>query len=68
MKEKIFTIEEIRKILAIPQNYKMSYPDRRILCQIMEDLSIFFPDLKIEKIETGMKITGVKFTWDEKKA
>lgn len=62
-KEKEFTMEEFRKILAVPENYRISEIDKKILRHIMNELPEYFLNLKLEKIKTGKKVTGLKFTW-----
>ena len=56
-------IDEFKKILCIPESYKMGEIDRRVIKPAMEELSPLFPDLKLEKIKDGRKIKSLKFTW-----
>lgn len=67
VKSKDFTIEEFRDILAIPPKYRLSEIDKKVLSPIMEELPRYFPNLKLEKIKTGRKITELKFSWRGKK-
>ena len=57
-------IDELKKILCIPESYKMGEIDRRVIKPAMEELSSLFPDLKLEKIKDGRKIKSLKFTWN----
>ncbi len=66
-KERKFEIEEFRHLLAIPEKYRMSIIDLKVLNPIMTELPRYFPKLKLEKIKTGRKITELKFTWNFKK-
>ena len=66
-KIKKFTIEEFRELLVVPPKYRMSEIDKFILSPIIQELSNFFPNLNLEKIKTGKKITHLKFTWTNKK-
>jgi plasmid replication initiation protein len=66
-KQKIFTIEEFREMLLVPQTYRMSIIDIKVLSPIKEEVSKYFKDLKIEKIKTGKRITSIKFSWGRKK-
>lgn len=59
-------IEEFKRILCIPETYRMKNIDQRVLNPIMEELSPIFPNLKLEKIKNGRKITDLKFTWSRK--
>ncbi len=65
-KECIFTIEHFREELGIPDTYDFKEVTRRVLKQVMKDLPQYFPNLKIEKITTRKKVTGLKFTWGRK--
>ncbi len=66
-KEVVCTIEDFKAKLDIPENYRMSMIDARVFTPIKEELSKFFPNLKIDKIKEGRKITHIKFTWSDKK-
>ncbi|MCJ8343565.1 MAG: replication initiation protein [Cetobacterium sp.] len=65
-KEKTFEIEKFRELLAIPIKYQMCNIDTKVLKPIMEELPQYFPNLKLEKIKTGKKVTSLKFTWSGK--
>lgn len=66
-KEKEFLIEEFRNLLTIPEKYRMSEIDKKVLTPIMEELPQYFLNLKLEKIKTGKKVTSLKFTWGRPK-
>ena len=61
-----FKIEEFRELLGVPEKYRMSIIDIKVLKPIMEELPQYFPNLKLEKIKTGKKVTSLKFTWSGK--
>lgn len=61
-----FSIESFREKLLIPKDYRMSEIDKRIISPIKKELSLYFNNLKIEKLKTGRRITSIKFTWTEK--
>lgn len=67
IKIKEFTIDEFRSLLAIPEKYRISEIDKKVLKPIMEELPKHFYNLKLEKIKTGRKVTSIKFTWESKK-
>jgi plasmid replication initiation protein len=63
-KELIFTIDEFRNDLGIPETYDFNTIDKRVISPILKELPQYFPELKIEKIKTGKKVTSLKFTWN----
>ncbi|MGL5905028.1 MAG: replication initiation protein [Cetobacterium sp.] len=65
-KEKEFIIEDFRNILGVPKGYTSTNLNERVLKPIMEELPQYFPNLKLEKIKTGKKVTSLKFTWSGK--
>ena len=65
-KEHIFTIDEFRNDLGIPETYDFDIINKRVLNQILKELPPYFPNLKLEKIKTGRKVTGLKFSWSRK--
>lgn len=67
IKEKVFTMEEFKEVLAIPKSYRMSEIDKVILSAVRKDLPQFFPNLVIEKIKTGRIVTSIKFSWSKYK-
>ena len=65
-KEREIEINEFRELLAIPPKYRLSEIDKFVLTPIMLELPKYFPNLKLEKIKTGKKVTSLKFTWSRK--
>ena len=51
-------IEEFRRLLSIPDTYKMGNIDQRILIPAKLDLAPFFPGLQIQKLDKRGKISG----------
>ncbi|MDY3050824.1 MAG: replication initiation protein [Parvimonas sp.] len=51
-------MEDFRKLMDIPDSYKMSEIDKRVLKPILKELSPIFPGLKIEKIKKTGRFTG----------
>lgn len=66
IKIKEFTIDEFRSLLAIPEKYRISEIDKKVLKPIMEELPKHFYNLKLEKIKTGRRVTSLKFTWENR--
>jgi plasmid replication initiation protein len=64
---RIFTIEEFRELMDIPDSYKMGNIDQQILTPIKKQLPPYFHNLKIKKIKgTGRdsrKIKYIEFTF-----
>lgn len=56
-------IDEFKRILCIPESYRMCEIDRTVIKPAMIELSPLFPNLKLEKIKDGRKIKTLKFTW-----
>lgn len=56
-------IDEFKRVLCVPESYKMGEVDRRVIKPAISELSPLFPDLKLEKIKNGRKIKSLKFTW-----
>lgn len=65
-KEHTFTIDEFRNDLGIPETYDFDIINKRVLNQILKELPPYFPNLKLEKIKTGKRVTSLKFTWSRK--
>ena len=65
-KEKEFSLDELKDLLAIPKSYKISDIDKNILAIIRKDLSNLFPNLKITKHKTGKFVTSIEFKWTSK--
>ena len=61
-----FKIQEFRELLAVPEKYRISEIDKKILNPIMGELPQHFPNLKLEKLKTGRSVTSLKFTWSRK--
>lgn len=60
------SILDFREKLGVPNSYDTSNFNRQVLKPIMEELPRYFPNLKLEKIKTGKKVTSLKFTWNGK--
>lgn len=60
-------IEDFKELLDIPSTYKMFNIDQKVLKPCMEQLKLYFPNLKLEKVKKGVKVESLKFTWKEKK-
>lgn len=59
-------IEDFKELLDIPTTYKMFNIDQKVLKPCMEQLKLYFPNLKLEKIKKGVKVEALKFTWKKK--
>lgn len=59
----IFTIEQFRELLCIPQSYQMFNINQKILKPIENELSLTFKNLTINKVtaKKGKKITHIEF-------
>lgn len=66
IKEKIFSVDELRSLLNAPVAYDTFKFNQKIIKQFEKELPEFFPNLKIEKIKAGRVIKSYKFTWGEK--
>lgn len=64
-RNRTFKIEEFKELLGIPESYKMSVIDSRVIKPIITELPQYFKNLKLEKIKTGRKISHLKFTWEK---
>lgn len=51
----IISIEEFRRLLDIPDGYRMSEIDRRVLTPAMSELSNYFVDLGVKKVTAKTK-------------
>lgn len=67
LKSREFTIQEFRSLLNIPESYRMSIIDLKVLTPIMKELPEYFPNLKFEKIKNGKRVVSIKFSWKSKK-
>lgn len=64
--KKRFSVEEFRMLLDVPKSYSKGTIDKQILKPIKEELSTYFNNLKIKKIQEntrGNPITHYEFTW-----
>ena len=63
------SIEEFKRLLDIPESYRMYDIDRRILQKSMKELKPLFKSLsyKKEKAKKGNKIERISFIFEEKK-
>ena len=66
VKKREFTFGEFKKLLAVPKSYKMCDIDKEILISSVEELNQYFPNLKVKKIKTGVKVSSLIFTWQDK--
>lgn len=64
---RLITLEEFKRILCIPDSYRISEIDKRVLKPIIKELTPIFPNLSVEKIKKGRSIEKLKFTWGNKK-
>jgi len=58
------SMDEFRNLLGIPEYYKMGNIDQKIMKPILEELPLYFKNLKLEKFKRGRTIDRLKFTWD----
>lgn len=66
-----FQIDEFRNLLSIPNSYKNSHINERIIENAKEDLAPYFDDLKVKIVKSntrGTPVTGYIFTWKPEKA
>lgn len=61
----ISTIDEFRRVMDIPDSYRMRAIDQRVLKPIIEELPAIFELLNIEKVKgkVGNKITHIRITF-----
>lgn len=59
-------IDEFRRLLDIPESYKMGNIDQKVLKPITEELSKIFKDFRIEKIKKGRKVSELHFYFQER--
>lgn len=65
-----FKIDEFRKLLSVPDSYKNSHINERIIKQTKKDLEPYFTNLKIKTVKSntrGTPVTGYIFTWKPEK-
>lgn len=66
LKQAEYDIENFKDLLGVPVTYTTAKFNERVLKPITEELPQYFPNLKLEKIKTGKKVTSLKFTWTGK--
>ena len=66
LKQVEYNIENFKDLLGVPATYTTAKFNERVLKPIMEELPQYFPNLTLEKIKTGKKVTSLKFTWNGK--
>lgn len=61
----IFTVEQFRELLCVPESYQMYNINQKIIKPIENELSQYFKDLKIKKVKAkkGRAITHIEFTF-----
>ena len=68
---KEFAIDDLKRILDMPDSYKSSEIDRAVITPILKQLSPYFEDLKVKKIKSnkrGNPVLGYEFTWKKEVA
>lgn len=60
-----YDLDEFRNLLDIPNSYKMTNIDTKVLLPVMEELPSFFHGLSVTKIKKGRggKVVALEFTW-----
>lgn len=59
------SIEEFRRLLDIPASYEMKKVSSYVLKTIIDELSPYFPNFKVNKIRKGATIGFLEFTFDK---
>lgn len=67
LKQKEFSLDELRNLLDIPIKYDASKINDKILKPIKKELSKFLHNLEITPIKKGRTIIAYKFTWIKSK-
>lgn len=64
-----FKIEmsEFRRLLDIPEKYRMCDINKRVLAPAINEVSNFFSSLKLNKIKEGRNIKYLEFTFDKER-
>lgn len=62
-----FKLEDFKREMGVPKNYRICDIDSRVITPITTELSLIFQDLKVEKIKNGRTVVGFEFTWKDKK-
>lgn len=58
-----FNLDEFRRLLDIPDSYKISDIDKRVLRPIQNELSLTFNGLKITKHKKGRRVVALEFNF-----
>lgn len=66
VKKREFYLTDLKKLLGIKKSYQMCDIDKFIIKPSVEELSQYFPNLKVKKIKTGVKVTSLVFSWQDK--
>lgn len=66
VKEKLFSVDELRDLLCVPPTYNNSKFNEKVLKPILTELPEFFPNFTMDKKRNGKKIIGYNFTWEQK--
>ncbi|WJP96698.1 replication initiation protein [Macrococcus bovicus] len=62
----IFSIEELKKSLDMPEYYKTSEIDRLVIKQLQKELPDLIPGFSVKKLKSrkrGTPVVGYEFTW-----
>ena len=62
-------LEDFRNLLSIPESYKPTHIDSRVLKPVMTELPLIFKGLKVHKIKSrrrGNQLLGYEFTFQKK--
>lgn len=65
-KEKIFEIDELKKLLGAPIGYDTYKFNQKVIKQLENDLPKFFPEFKVTREKEARVIKRYKFTWKRK--
>lgn len=68
--KKEFKIDDLKRILDMPESYKSSEIDRAVIKPILSQLSPFFEGLKVKKVKSnkrGNPVLGYEFVWKAEK-
>lgn len=60
---RIFKIEDFRRKLDIPEKYRMTNINQKVLAPIKEDFKSIFQKFEIIKIKNGREITQIRFNF-----
>ena len=67
---KEFKIEDLKRLLDMPDYYGPSEIDKNVLKPVRKELPVYFDNLKIKKVKAntrGTPVTGYIFTWTPEK-